>query len=100
MADDENLASLLEMHFVRSREPLILQRYEPAVRQGDKRIVLVDGEAMGVIDRVPESNVTPLAGIQEIARIDGVHLELAIRDRIEARPPSNRGPAISTESLF
>ena len=43
--DDENLAALLEMHFARSREPLMFQRYEPAVRQGDKRIILVDGEA-------------------------------------------------------
>src|SRR5271168_3930443 len=51
--DDENLASLLEMHFARSREPLMLQRYEPAVRQGDKRIILVDGEAMGAVNRVP-----------------------------------------------
>jgi glutathione synthase len=51
--DDENFASLLEMHFARSREPLMLQRYEPAVRQGDKRIILVDGEPMGAINRVP-----------------------------------------------
>ncbi len=51
--DDENLASLLEMHFARSREPLMIQRYEPRVRQGDKRIILVDGEAMGAINRVP-----------------------------------------------
>ncbi len=51
--DDENLGSLLEMHFARSREPLMLQRYEPAVRLGDKRIILVDGEAMGAINRVP-----------------------------------------------
>jgi glutathione synthase len=51
--DDENLAALLEMHFARSREPLMFQRYEPAVRRGDKRIILVDGEAMGVINRVP-----------------------------------------------
>ena len=51
--DDENFASLLEMHFARSREPLMLQRYEPAVRRGDKRIILVDGEPMGAINRVP-----------------------------------------------
>ena len=51
--DDENLASLLEMHFARSREPLMIQRYEPAVRQGDKRIILVDGEALGAVNRVP-----------------------------------------------
>jgi len=51
--DDENLGALLEMHFARSREPLMFQRYEPAVRLGDKRIILVDGEAMGAINRVP-----------------------------------------------
>ena len=45
--DDENLASLLEMHFARSREPLMIQRYEPAVRQGDKRVILIDGVARG-----------------------------------------------------
>jgi glutathione synthase len=51
--DDENLGALLEMHFARSREPLMFQRYEPAVRQGDKRIILVDGEPVGVVNRVP-----------------------------------------------
>jgi glutathione synthase len=51
--DDENFSSLLEMHFARSREPLMLQRYEPAVRLGDKRIILIDGEPMGAINRVP-----------------------------------------------
>ena len=51
--DDENLASLLEMHFARSREPLMIQRYEAAVRKGDKRIILIDGEPMGAINRVP-----------------------------------------------
>jgi glutathione synthase len=52
--DDENLAALLEMHWMRSREPLMFQRYEPAVRRGDKRIVLIDGEPAGVINRVPK----------------------------------------------
>ncbi|AOX19317.1 glutathione synthase [Kozakia baliensis] len=51
--DDENLASLLEMHFSRSREPLMIQRYEPKVRLGDKRVILVDGEPIGAINRVP-----------------------------------------------
>ncbi len=51
--DDPNLASLLEMHFARSREPLMIQRYEPAVRAGDKRIILIDGEPVGAINRVP-----------------------------------------------
>ena len=51
--DDENLASLLEMHWARSREPLMIQRYEPAVRHGDKRVILIDGEPLGAINRVP-----------------------------------------------
>src|SRR5271165_201767 len=51
--DDENLGALLEMQFARSREPLMFQRYEPAVRQVDKRIILVDGEPLGVVNRVP-----------------------------------------------
>ncbi len=51
--DDENLAALLEMHFARSREPLMIQRYEPAVRLGDKRIILIDGEPAGALNRVP-----------------------------------------------
>jgi glutathione synthase len=51
--DDENLGALLEMHFARSREPLMIQRYEPAVRAGDKRIILIDGEPAGAINRVP-----------------------------------------------
>ncbi len=51
--DDMNLNSLLEMFTERSREPLVVQKYVPAVRQGDKRIILVDGEARGAINRVP-----------------------------------------------
>jgi glutathione synthase len=51
--DDENLTALIEMFTHASREPLMIQRYEPAVRQGDKRIILVDGKAEGAINRVP-----------------------------------------------
>ena len=50
---DENLNSLLEMFTEMFREPVIAQRYLPEVRQGDKRIILVDGEPAGAINRVP-----------------------------------------------
>jgi glutathione synthase len=136
--DDPNLNALLEMFTERSREPLVVQRYVPDVRKGDKRIILVDGVAMGAINRVPaagearsnmhvggrpeqtvltdrekeicaaigpalrergmifvgidvigdyltEINVTSPTGLQEIARFDGVHLEKAIWDAIEAK---------------
>lgn len=51
--DDENLNSLLELFTQFYREPLIAQAYLPAVRAGDKRIILVDGEVAGAINRVP-----------------------------------------------
>jgi glutathione synthase len=136
--DDPNMNALVEMFTERSREPLVIQRYVPAVREGDKRIILVDGVAMGAINRVPaagearsnmhvggrpeptiltgrereicaaigpelqrrglifvgidviggfltEINVTSPTGLQEIARFDGIHLEKAIWDAIEAK---------------
>ena len=52
--DDQNLSSLLEMFFTQSREPVMVQAYIPAVRQGDKRVILVDGEAVGAVNRIPE----------------------------------------------
>jgi len=136
--EDPNLNALVEMFTERSREPLVVQKYVPDVRKGDKRIILVDGVAMGAINRVPaagearsnmhvggrpeptsltdrereicaaigpelkargmifvgidviggyltEINVTSPTGLQEVARFDGVHLERAIWDAIEAR---------------
>ncbi len=50
---DENLNALLEMFTTLYREPVIVQRYVPEVRQGDKRIILVDGEPAGAVLRVP-----------------------------------------------
>ena len=50
---DENLNSLLELFTQLYREPVIVQRYLPEVRQGDKRIILIDGIAVGAINRVP-----------------------------------------------
>jgi glutathione synthase len=50
---DDNLSSLLEMYAQMYREPVMVQRYIPEVRQGDKRIVLIDGEPAGGVLRVP-----------------------------------------------
>jgi glutathione synthase len=50
---DENLNALLEMFTLLYREPLVVQRYLPEVRVGDKRIILIDGEPMGGVLRVP-----------------------------------------------
>ncbi len=51
--DDENLNALLEMFTELYREPVIVQRYLPEIREGDKRIILVDGVAAGAVSRLP-----------------------------------------------
>jgi len=53
---DENLNVVLELFADMFREPVIIQKYLPAVRAGDKRIILVDGVAAGAINRVPAPN--------------------------------------------
>ena len=52
-ADDPNLEALIEIHATGSRDPLVIQKFIPAVSKGDKRIILVDGEVVGAINRVP-----------------------------------------------
>ncbi len=51
--DDENINALLEMFLDNSREPVVVQAYLADVRAGDKRIILIDGEPMGAINRIP-----------------------------------------------
>jgi glutathione synthase len=52
-AEDENLNALLELFTQFYREPVVVQRYLPEVRAGDKRIILVDGKFAGAVNRVP-----------------------------------------------
>jgi glutathione synthase len=56
--EDGNLAALHELFTSINREPLIAQRFLPAVSQGDKRIILVDGAPVGAINRVPAAGET------------------------------------------
>jgi glutathione synthase len=51
--DGRNLASLIELFNQTYREPHVIQKFLPEIAQGDKRIVLVDGEVAGAINRVP-----------------------------------------------
>ena len=50
---DPNLSSLLEMFFDHSNEPLIIQRYLPEVRKGDCRVIMINGEVVGAVNRLP-----------------------------------------------
>jgi glutathione synthase len=53
---DQNLSSLLEMFEMTWPEPFIAQRYMKEVRAGDKRIILIDGEPVGAINRIPSED--------------------------------------------
>ncbi|MEO1330321.1 MAG: glutathione synthase [Pseudomonadota bacterium] len=57
-AGDGNLNALLEIFLQTWREPFIVQKYLPAVSAGDKRVILVDGEPVGAINRIPAAGET------------------------------------------
>ena len=54
--DDLNFGSLYDMFAVTFREQWVVQKFLPAVKNGDKRIVLVDGEFAGAVNRVPAAD--------------------------------------------
>jgi len=54
LPNDENFNSILEMFFEQNKEPLIIQEYLKDVRNGDKRIILLNGEIVGAINRRPQ----------------------------------------------
>ncbi|MFN6976698.1 MAG: glutathione synthase [Gemmobacter sp.] len=71
--NDRNLGALHELFTGFSREPLIVQKFLPDVAKGDKRIILVDGEPVGAINRVPQAGETRsnmhVGGVPEPARL-------------------------------
>jgi glutathione synthase len=54
--DDLNFGSLYDLFATMFREPWVVQKFLPAVREGDKRIILVDGEFAGAVNRVPAAD--------------------------------------------
>jgi glutathione synthase len=75
-ADDPNLDALLELHVMIGREPVIAQKFLPAVAQGDKRILLVDGEPVGAVNRVPADGQ-----VRSNLRVGGRAEQVALTDR-------------------
>jgi glutathione synthase len=77
-ADDPNLDALIELHTMIGREPVIAQKFLPAVAKGDKRILLVDGEPVGAINRVPAEGQ-----VRSNLRVGGtaVEVDLTARDK-------------------
>lgn len=78
--EDENFGSLVDM-FLDTREPVIAQQYLPDVRAGDKRVILVEGEAVGALNRIPaegdaRANVH-VGGTPEAVALSDRDLEIA-----------------------
>ena len=77
-ADDPNLDALIELHTMIGREQVIAQKFLPAVSKGDKRVLLVDGEPVGAINRVPAKGQ-----VRSNLRVGGTAeaVELTARDK-------------------
>ena len=55
-AGDRNFNSIVEVSTRRGEEPVMVQEYLPAAKEGDKRIILLDGNPIGAVNRVPSGN--------------------------------------------
>ncbi len=93
-ADDPNLDALLELHVMIGREPVIAQKFIPAVSKGDKRILLVDGEPIGAINRIPAEGQVR-SNLAKGGRAEAV--DLTARDREIC---ATIGPALKAKGLL
>lgn len=77
-AEDQNLKVIIETLTQGGRQLALAQRYLPEIREGDKRILLVDGEPVGAINRVPQKDQ-----VRSNLRVGGTAqpVELTARDR-------------------
>jgi glutathione synthase len=91
---DMNLAALIELFEQSFREPFVVQRYLPEVRKGDKRIIIVDGEPAGAINRVPA------AGEARSNLHVGGRPELASLTRREREICSRIAPALRARDMI
>jgi glutathione synthase len=91
---DENLNSLLEMFFDASREPIMAQQYLAAVREGDKRIILIDGEPVGAINRIPAEGEA-----RSNMHVGGVAVASTLTER-EQEICARIGPALKERGLI
>ncbi|WP_210527980.1 glutathione synthase [Rubellimicrobium arenae] len=92
--DDGNLASLFELFTGFSREPLIVQKYLPDVVKGDKRVILVDGECVGAINRVPAQGET-----RSNMHVGGRPEKVAVTDR-DREICARIGPTLRDKGLI
>lgn len=93
-AGDANLDALIEIFGGISREPLVLQKFIPAVTKGDKRIILIDGEPVGGINRVPAEGA-----VRSNLRVGGRAERLDFTDR-DREICAHLGPVLRERGLM
>ncbi len=93
-AGDRNLDALIELFGNMSREPVILQKFIPAVSAGDKRIILIDGEIVGGINRVPEEGA-----VRSNLRVGGRAERLVLTER-DREICARIGPVLKEKGLM
>ena len=91
--DDDNLNSLLDLLAQTVREPLMVQRYVPEIKQGDKRIVLIEGEAAGAVNRIP-----PAGDARANLHVGG-RAEKAVLSRRDLEICEALGPVLKDQGL-
>jgi glutathione synthase len=91
--EDDNLSSLLELFDRAINEPLMVQRYLPEIREGDKRIILIDGEPAGALNRVPARGEAR-ANLHVGGRAEAAELNARDREICEAIGPVLKGQGL------
>jgi glutathione synthase len=92
--EDANLGSLVELFQTVFREPFMVQEYRPEVKGGDKRIILVDGEIAGAINRVPPPGET-----RSNLHIGGTAMPVELNDR-DREICARLGPELKRRGLI
>jgi glutathione synthase len=91
---DPNFGSLFDLFHTTFREPWVVQRFLPEISSGDKRILLVEGEPLGAINRIPAED-----DIRSNMVRGGVASETRLTDR-ELDICSRLGPALRERGLL
>jgi glutathione synthase len=91
---DENLNALLETFTQLYREPIMVQRYLPEIRRGDKRIILIEGEPVGAVLRVP-----PAGEVRANLHVGGKAVKTGLTER-EREICAALGPALRERGLI
>lgn len=91
---DQNLTALLELFLEHDTAPIMIQKYLPEIKKGDKRVILIDGEAVGAINRLPPTNE-----VRSNMHVGGKPVETTL-NHIDYRIAEIIGPTLKERGLL